>query len=139
MEIKAAESSDIKMLAMMYRQLRVDALYPRANQSLNTLEKKLEDLMKNFGWQATLLLEGGQVIGYCLWQKRDDATYIRQFWIVRALRREGYGREFIQLIKETFWQNERIKLEVLHHNSRAIAFWESLGFSMQALILEWED
>lgn len=139
MKIRNAQSSDLKMLATMYRQLRVDALYPRTYESLNALEIKLDDLMRNFGWQATLLEEDHKILGYCLWQKRDDAIYIRQFWIARTLRREGYGRKFIELIKKYYWQNQRIKLEVLHQNRRAIAFWESLGFSMQALILEWED
>ncbi len=136
MEIKKAENGDLTVLAMMYRQLRTDAYY-RSILSLVELQEKMRKFITEDGWIAHLFLDDQQVIGYCLWQEKSDAIYIRQFWIMRSQRRQGYGRNFFDELKAKFWNNKRLKLEVLNHNERGESFWRSLGFSPYAVTLEW--
>lgn len=139
MRVREARSTDIRMIATMYRQLQEDAAYPSYGENLKQLEECLSNLMLVQGWKIYILEDGNQIVGYCLWQKREDAVYIQQFWITRSMRREGYGAKFIRLFKEQYWQNKKIKLEVRMENHRAIQFWESLGFKKHTLVLEWFD
>lgn len=137
MDIKKADNGDLTVLAMMYRQLRTDACY-KSVLSLVELENKMREFITTDGWIAHLFKDNHQVIGYCLWQERSDAVYIRQFWIMRSQRRQGYGRKFFDELKLKFWNDKRLKLEVLYHNQRGESFWRALGFSPYAITLEWE-
>ncbi|MFV0430587.1 MAG: GNAT family N-acetyltransferase [Alphaproteobacteria bacterium] len=135
MDIRKANDKDLTVLAMMYRQLRIDANY-RTVSSLVALEEKMRRFITQDGWIAHLFENEQGVVGYCLWQERSDAVYIRQFWIMRPQRRQGHGRHFFDELKNKFWCNKRLKLEVLYHNQRGESFWRALGFSPYAITLE---
>ncbi len=137
MKIKTAESNDLTILAMMYRQLCIDAKY-RSCLSLEDLQKKMSNFIVKDGWIASLFYYEGQVIGYCLWQERSDAVYIRQFWIMRSQRRQGYGREFFRKLQQLQWDGKRLKLEVLYHNKRGESFWHAMGFAPYSITYELE-
>ncbi len=137
MKIKTAQQSDLTILAMMYRQLRTDAKY-RSSLSLEKLQAKMNNFISKDGWIASLFYDDGQVIGYCLWQEKSDAVYIRQFWIMRSQRRQGYGRKFFTRLQEEQWDEKRLKLEVLYPNKRGESFWHAVGFVPYSVTYELE-
>lgn len=138
MKIKTASQDDLSILAMMYKQLRIDAKYSE-NLSLALLQEKMNGFINKDDWTASLFFHEGQVIGYCLWQERSDAVYIRQFWIMRSQRRQGYGREYFIKLQKEIWSNKRLKLEVLYHNKRGESFWHAMGFTPYAITYELES
>ncbi len=135
MKIETAKQDDLTILAMMYKQLRIDAKY-RDTLSLAELQEKMNGFISDDGWVASLFYHEGQVIGYCLWQEKSDAVYIRQFWIMRSQRRQGYGRKYFIKLQEENWENKRLKLEVLYHNKRGESFWHAMGFAPYAITYE---
>ncbi len=137
MKIKTAQQDDLTILAMMYRQLRTDAKY-RSSLSLEKLQHKMSNFISKDGWTASLFYDEGQVIGYCLWQEKSDAVYIRQFWIMRSQRRQGYGRKFFTSLQAEQWDKKRLKLEVLYPNTRGESFWHAVGFVPYSVTYELE-
>ncbi len=137
MRIETARQDDLTILAMMYKQLRIDAKY-RTHLSLEKLQEKMNAFITEDAWIASLFRHERQVIGYCLWQEKSDAVYIRQFWIMRSQRRQGYGRECFSKLQKEVWKGKRLKLEVLYHNKRGESFWHAMGFTPYAITYELE-
>lgn len=138
MRIETAKQDDLTILAMMYKQLRIDAKHTEL-LSLAELQDKMNGFILADGWIASLFYHEDQVIGYCLWQEKSDAVYIRQFWIMRSQRRQGYGRKYFAKLQKEKWENKRLKLEVLYHNKRGESFWHAMGFAPYAITYELES
>lgn len=100
---------------------------------------ELTERMRHFmtsGWNAELMLEGDNIIGYALYQfRRDDYdpdrqdVYLRQFYIAPDHRGKGYGKTAIQRLRaERFGYEVNIVIDVLSTNPRGKSFWDSIGF-----------
>lgn len=76
-------------------------------------------------------------VGYALYRNDEDSLYLRQFFIGRAHRRAGIGREAIRILREEIWPpRRRIRVDVLTTNIRGITFWRAIGFEDAVLTLE---
>jgi GNAT superfamily N-acetyltransferase len=96
------------------------------------------------GWLAgeytSVMFElDGRVVAYALFcAKRDNEIYLRQMFVARDRRRQGLGRQALDILRNQVWPPDmRLVVDVLIHNRAAIAFWRTVGFSDYALTLEY--
>jgi hypothetical protein len=62
--------------------------------------------------QAYLFTAGGEIKGYALVDHSREPLYLRQFFICRHCRREGWGRKGFELLLQTL-RTDRIDIDVL--------------------------
>jgi len=93
----------------------------------------LEPGGKRFWWAE----RDGRPIGFCVftigphWYRQDLTDgYVDEFYIEPAARRGGAGRALAQAMLAEFARHtvREIGMHVLRRNTRADAFWRSLGF-----------
>lgn len=88
-------------------------------------------------YSAYLFEDDGGVVGYALFRWEPDHVYLRQFYVERDRRRGGIGRAAMGWLRANAWKDSpRLRLEVLCHNTAAIAFYRSLGFMDYCLTME---
>lgn len=84
----------------------------------------------------------GRHIGFCVftigphWYRRDIVDgYIDEFYIAPDSRRGGLGTAIWRQMLAEFRRRgvRQIELSVLPRNTRAVAFWTSLGFGVETL------
>ena len=72
-----------------------------------------------------------------LYREDPDEIYLRQFFVVRALRRHGIGRTAMQSMLSDIWPStKRRTVSVLVQNASGVAFWRAVGYQDYALTLE---
>jgi GNAT superfamily N-acetyltransferase len=77
------------------------------------------------------------VLGYALYRREPEFTYLRQLFVRPELRRRGIGREFVGwLCSNVAAPNVPLRVEVLIGNVAAQAFWRSVGFADYCITLE---
>jgi len=64
----------------------------------------------------------------------EDARVVTlfQLYVLPALQGRGIGGMLLEEIEQSFFESERLRLEVEEKNSRAVAFYETEGFSQTA-------
>ncbi len=101
---------------------------------------ELQDRMKGWlkgAYQAAIFTDAAKPVGYALYRVEAKQIYLRQLFILRDIRRKGYGRGCFELLRTRIWPPHlRITVEVLCHNPAAIAFWRAVGFVDYCLTLE---
>ncbi len=141
--LRATTLADVTTLAHMNKRLIEDE--GGANpMSLEQLETRLKNWLSS-EWRGVIFLANGVSVGYTIYrlQRQDidsrETVYVRHYFIEREYRRLGYGRKALEKLKaERFPKNATIYLEVLTHNARGRAFWQSLGFSEYSLTMRLE-
>jgi len=111
---------------------------------LGQLEARMRGWLET-GYTAVIFREAADVVAYALYRPSDSgwegptgAIYLRQFFVVRNRRREGIGREAIEMLRSQILPAGcRITLETLLLNTAAQQFWRSLGFRDYCLTFEW--
>ena len=94
------------------------------------------------GWLASdysaMIFEDEQGLGgYALYQEQEAELYLRHFFVVRNRRRQGLGRQAINLLIYSIWPaDKRLTVSVLARNQGALAFWKAVGYSEYSLTLE---
>ena len=132
--IRRALEADMILLASMNKHLIED----EGSQNPMNL-KELEDRMRNWyhaDWNIDILHIDDKVVGYTVYQYREQAydqnqrdIYIRQYFIQREYRKQGYGQQGINLLREKrFEEIKTIIIEVLNSNSNGMRFWSKMGF-----------
>jgi len=89
-------------------------------------------------YEVTLFEDGGPVVGYALYRREAEYTYLRQFYVLAEYRRRGVGRAALGWLRQHAWGGGRVRVEVLVGNTSGIAFWRAVGFADYCLTLEWE-
>lgn len=139
--VRRATINDIGYLAEMNKQLIEDEK-SRNPMNVQQLQVRMQTWIDS-DWSAVMIYKNDDLIGYLLYQQRRDefepmerVIYIRQFFVQRASRRRGFGRQAFDLIvSEYFPSDARIMLDVLASNPEALRFWEELGFATYATTL----
>ncbi|MBZ0292882.1 MAG: GNAT family N-acetyltransferase [Anaerolineae bacterium] len=136
MRYRLATLDDIPLLAQMNDQLRQDE-QSRYQLDMPQLEERMRRLIQDEGYTAVLFMEEANIIAYALYYAVEGGIHLRQFFVSRSYRRQGVGRQAIDLLRREIWPRDaRITLEVLTHNERAYQFWKALGFTEYAITLE---
>ena len=133
-ELRAATSTDVPVLATMNRQL-IREEGSRNPMTPAELAARMREFLRT-GWSADLIMRGPDVVGYLLYQVRRDEyvparteVYVRQFFVQPEYRRRGIGSSAFEKAAQTrFPAGATLALEALQTNPEAQRFWESLGF-----------
>ena len=137
MHYRRAELSDSYALAEMNRQLIVDEGH-RNSMTIQELEERMKDWLQN-DYEAYLFTGGEDMVGYALYRREPEWVYLRQFYIDASRRRQGTGRDALEYLIDSVWNEAvRIRLDVLSTNLRGIGFWKATGFREYCVTMERE-
>lgn len=144
--IQQAKLSDVPLLAQMNDRLVVDqgSLNPF---SMAELEQRFNEWLQTGTWQVDVVLEREQVVGYAVYQQREDyyypdqrVVYVRQFYIEREYRGQGVGRAAFQALRQSrFPKGFPVALDVVATNPAGQHFWSKLGFSPYFVAMKRQD
>lgn len=132
MKLLPATFADCAHLARMNKQLIV------AEGSDNPMdETQLTARMHGFlqgTYRAWFFVNDADIVGYTLVDMARTPYYIRHFFIVASMRRQGLGRQAFALLK-TALDDQPIELEVLLSNPHGLAFWQAIGLVPRSMSL----
>lgn len=125
---RIATGDDCRLLGALNHQLIADELHPN-DLDVPALAERMRGFLAG-DYTAVLFEEANEVVAYALYHPFDgEDLYLRQFFVIRGARRRGLGRRAVELLfEEVFPKDRRVIVTALSHNSRAIAFWEAMGF-----------
>lgn len=132
--LRPAREDDIRTLAVLNRQLLDDEGHP-TDIAIPELIERHRVWLSTKEWHQDILEIEGHVVGYIVHALNpyplDPAIperFVRQFFIDRAYRRQGLGRDAFDLFMETrVAPGGRVTLDVLESNPGGQAFWASVG------------
>lgn len=141
LDLRKATINDITALAEMNQQLIEDE-HSRNPLNVGQLKLRMQAWLDG-NWSAVMIYKNDDLIGYLLYQQREDdyepdqrLIFVRQFFVQRAYRRRGIGRQaFEQITEQYFPSDTKVMLDVLATNPEALRFWEDLGFTQYAMSL----
>lgn len=101
----------------------------RAVQSFPWSLQHFEDALQA-GYEAWVLREAGELIGFCIGMVAPDVTHILVIAVNKTSQRGGFGRRLISLMESIARErgSEALLLEVRPSNESAMAFYDTLGF-----------
>jgi GNAT superfamily N-acetyltransferase len=135
MTYRRATQDDCPLLAELNHQLIRDEGH-RNRMTVAELAHRMR------GWLAgeyvgLIFEDAGEVVAYALYQEQPEAIQLRQLFVVRPRRRQGIGRQAVELLRCEIWPKDaRLTVTVLIHNATAVAFWRALGYQDYSLTLE---
>jgi GNAT superfamily N-acetyltransferase len=101
---------------------------------------QLDQRMRGFieGEYRTIVFERyGEIVTYALYREAREEIYLRQLFVVRDRRRQGIGRQAMEILRSQIWpKNKRLTVEVLAANTAVLAFWRAVGYVDHAPTLE---
>ncbi len=125
MVIKECTDDDLDVLAIFNKQL-IDDEDSNNNMNIDELKERMKGFISTT-YKAFLFITEENIYGYALVNIAKNPYYLRQFFIVREFRQNGYGKIALSLLLDELKTTE-IDLEVLSNNERGISFWRSCGF-----------
>jgi len=130
--LRRAMTQDLDVLVALNQHLIEDQAHNNP-ASAEQLRSRMQGWLTG-AYSVSLIEAAGHPAAYAVWRDDGEWIYLRQFFVVRQLRRSGVGRRaFAALERE--WGPREVMLDVLLHNERAFGFWRSLGFRDYSLIL----
>jgi 8-oxo-dGTP pyrophosphatase MutT (NUDIX family)/RimJ/RimL family protein N-acetyltransferase len=137
LSLRTADEIDIPSLARMSMELTRDE--ESANpSSIAELEVRLTRLLHE-GFVAVIFDNASDSVGFALYRTTPQYVYLREFFITRGHRGNGYGTEaFQRLLAEQWGNTASVQVDVLLQNKVARSFWDSLGFEPRFVRLELE-
>ncbi len=132
MKLRHASEGDLPLLTELNRQLIQD------EQAQNPMSvSELQDRMSKWlasEYRAVIFEDNSEPVAYALYRPSGEGLYLRQFFVIRGRRRQGLGRQAIELFRQQVVPvGTALTLEVLVHNMTGLAFWRALGFREHAL------
>ena len=138
LEFRFCTESDAPWLAKMNQQLIKDEGH-RNKMTLPELEQRMSNFLQK-KYDAVIASFGKTDIGYALYRRDPEWLYLRQIFVIEGMRRKGFGRKFIEWLKNNPWKEcKRIRTDVLVDNSTGINFWKAVGFKEYCITLEMEN
>lgn len=145
LRLRRAGLEDLDLSAVMNKQLIEDegSANPMSYEQLKT---RMREWLTS-DWQIEYIIGDANVVGYALYQFRNNPyeekrkeVYIRQLFIRREYRGEGYGMRGIALLKaERFRGIRTIEVDVLEANERGKSFWARAGFHRHVVNMRLEQ
>ena len=135
MKFRRATSNDCRLLAELNHQLIRDEGH-RNPMSVAELKQRMQ------GWLATeyaaiLFEDGGETVAYGLYREEAGGIYLRQLFVARNRRRQGIGREAMEILRSKIWpKDKRLTVDVLAGHATGMAFWRAVGYKDYSLTLE---
>ncbi len=139
MELREANiESDLENLAEMNHSLISDEGH-RNMMGVPQLRERMKSWLRT-EYEAQIITDDGNVIGYCLWREFPGNIYIRQLFIKADFRRKGFGRNAIRWLRNNKWdRSSTLRIEVLIGNESGLKFWRKAGFEDYCITMEYND
>ncbi len=138
LKFRFATESDVPWLAKMNQELIRDEGH-RNKMTLTELEQRMSDFLCN-EYNAVIAGLGRTDIGYALYRQDPEWLYLRQIFVIKSMRHKGFGRKFIEWLKNNQWKECKIiRTDVLVGNVTGIDFWKAVGFKEYCITLEMEN
>jgi predicted acetyltransferase len=132
---RKATAADCSLLGELNYQLIRDEGHRNA-MTVHELEERMCGWIQT-DYTAVLFEEEKEVVAYALFREQPKEIYLRQLFVVRDRRRQGIGKNAMQILFSEIWpKNKRLTVEVLTANTAAVAFWRATGYRDYALTLE---
>jgi len=132
---RIADGNDLALLASWNHELIQDEGH-RNSMSVHQLRDRMETWL-SAEYTAVLFDKDTMPIAYALYREDADQLYLRQYFVRGGRRREGVGREAINILRESIWQpHKRLTVDVLTSNESGVAFWCAVGYTDYCLTLE---
>src|ERR1017187_8029506 len=102
MTFRRATLDDCALLAELNHQLILDEGH-RNRMTVPELEQRMK------GWLASeyaaMLFENvGEVVACALYREQPEEIYLRQLFVARNRRRQGIGRQAVEILRSKIWQ-----------------------------------
>ncbi|WP_276358021.1 GNAT family N-acetyltransferase [Cohnella caldifontis] len=134
--IRICTHNDLDLLAQLNKQLIEDEMHDNT-MDLDQLKERMNKLISS-EYKAYLFFEDmDELRGYALINHSKDPLYLRQFFICREYRRQGYGKSAFKSLID-FLDSDNIDIEVMHWNERGHRFWKSIGFKERSIYMRLE-
>jgi GNAT superfamily N-acetyltransferase len=135
MDYRFATDNDLDLLAEWNHQLIRDEGH-RNPMTVPELRERMRGWLGG-EYKAVLFGPAADPLAYALYRESAAEIYLRQLFVRRDRRREGIGRAALEVLRGQVWsQRKRLTVEVLTANTRAVAFWRSVGYQDYCLALE---
>ena len=134
MMIERATNGDIPHLAEMNKRLIEDEGHPNP-MTVPALVDRMAGWLAG-GYTAYVLRQDSEIVAYALIRDDGDTWYIRHLYVERNCRRQGLATQLLDWLLENVCTGKPVRLDVLAHNTGAIAFYEAYGFQVGCLRME---
>ena len=134
MTINRADTSDVKELAELNRQLIEDEQHPNPMTRAELAERMIRWMKE--GYRCYVARVGGTSAGYCLFRDDGKHYYLRQLFVARGQRRRGIATALMDWMYANVWTGKPVRLDVFAHNEEAVAFYRGYGFRVAVLRME---
>ena len=135
MTFRPATLDDCPRLAELNHQLLRDEGH-RNRMTVAELEQRMRGWLAS-EYRAVIYEHGGEVVAHALFREQPEEIYLRQLFVVRHRRRQGLGRQAVEILRSEVWpRTKRLTVEVLVTNQSGVAFWRAIGYTDYALTLE---
>ena len=132
---RPATLNDCALLAELNHQLIRDEGH-RNPMTVPELEQRMQSWLAT-EYTAVLFENDGAVVAYAVYARQPEKIYLRQLFVVRNRRRQGIGRQAMEILRSKIWpKDKRLTVEVLVGNAAAVAFWRAVGYRDYSLMLE---
>lgn len=125
----------LELLATLNKQLIEDERHDN-KMSIEQLKERMTDFLKT-EYRAYFFCFQKEIKGYALVNHNKQPVYLRQFYICRDSRRNGYGKLAFEKLKEQLNTYE-IDIEVMHWNEGGYNFWKKMGFKERSIYMRFE-
>ena len=99
LDFRFASEDDARLLAELNAQLIVDERH-RNRMSVSELEERMRDWLRG-EYRAVLFSEGQKLVAYALCKEGPEEVHLRQLFVVRGCRRQGYGRRAVETLRSS--------------------------------------
>jgi predicted acetyltransferase len=136
MLFRTATLDDCPLLAELNHQLLQDENHRNQKMSLAELEQRMRGWLAS-EYAAVIFEQEGELVAYALYRVQPAEIYLRQLFVARNRRRQGIGREAVEILRTKIWPSDkRLTVDVLVQNTAATAFWRAVGYRDYYLALE---
>jgi GNAT superfamily N-acetyltransferase len=125
LEIRLGTEADLDRLAVMNKELIEDEQSDNA-MNIDQLRERMQGFI-SADYKVYIFEEDFKVLGYALVNFAKEPLYLRQFFITRDSRRQGYGSSAFQLLMKSI-EKTVVDIDVYTWNERGMSFWRKLGF-----------
>jgi predicted acetyltransferase len=129
-----AEEADLDQLAEWNHQLIRDEGH-RNPMTVAELRERMRGWLAG-EYTAIIFEVDAEPVAYALYRDELSQVYLRHFFVRRDRRRQGLGRQAIDMLRRLWSPDKRLIVEVLTANRPGLAFWRAVGYQDYCLTLE---
>src|SRR5260221_4979625 len=105
MKFRLATLDDCGLLAKLNHELIRDEGH-RNPMTVPELEQRMRGWLSG-GYRAVVYEDSDEVVAYALFREQQDEIYLRQLFVIRDRRRQGIGRQAVEILRSAVWPRHK--------------------------------